>query len=87
MLTIYLHPQALKNANHIPKNIRLRVFSALTELEQFGHPLKHRRVIKLEGTKTEDYRLRVGNYRIKFTFQIQNKIIYVTHIEHRQVGY
>ena len=87
MLAINFHPQALKDTVRIPKSMRFRVFSALAELERLDHPLKHHRVIKLEGTKTEDYRLRIGDYRIKFTFQKQYKIIYVTHIEHRQVGY
>ena len=64
-----------------------RVVARLKELSTLTHPLQHPHVIKLEGGKKgERFRLRVGDYRVKFTFH-KPSLLLVTRIQHRQAGY
>lgn len=85
MLKIIVEPKASKELLKIPKKARLRVLDKIAELQMLNHPLQHPKVIKLEG-RGEEYRLRVGDYRIKFTFQKPSDIL-ITHIQQRQVGF
>lgn len=86
MLQIVFHPTAEKEFLKIPRKIRLRILKAVEKLEKLAHPLQHQGVIKLSSRRTEDFRLRVGDYRIKFTLR-NSQTILVTHVQHRQVGY
>lgn len=86
MLKIVIHPAADKYILKIPKKTRLRVLEKIMELEPLNHPLQHPHVIKLEGGKEERFRLRVGEYRIKFVLRKPN-IIAVNAIDSRQAGY
>lgn len=52
----------------------------------FNNPLEHRRVIKLSGRDGNDFRMRVGDYRAKFSLRDAGDVL-VTRVEHRQVGY
>lgn len=85
MLTVLLHPKAQKELNGIPAIFRKHIRNQLLSLEKLDHPLQHPKVIKLQGGDGHDYRLRVGNYRIKFTLR-RNEVL-VTHIHDRKVGY
>ena len=85
MLSIELHPSARKELSKVPARDHNRILDQLSALERCDHPLEHRRVIKLSGRKTEDYRMRVGDWRIKFT--LRDRIAYVTEIDNRQAGY
>ncbi len=85
MLPVFLHPSARKALAWIPKKDHNRILDQLGALETCAHPLEHRRVIKLSARKTDDYRLRVGDWRIEFTLRTKN--IFVTEIKNRQVGY
>ncbi len=85
MLGVFLHPSAKKALAKVPKKDHNRILDQLAALESCTHPLEHRRVIKLSARKTDDYRLRVGNWRIEFT--LRGKDIFVTGIKNRQVGY
>ena len=86
MLQVSFHPKATKELLRIPKKMRLQVLDKIAELEKVNHPLQCPKVEKLRARKTEDFRLRSGNYRVKFTL-IDPGIIKIIHIEHRQVGY
>jgi len=85
MLEIVFHPKAIKELLALPKEIRIAVLKAIAELQKTGNPLEHRKVIKLKGRTTKDYRLRAGNYRVKFT--LRNSTVFITHVQHRHVGY
>ncbi|OGY30717.1 MAG: hypothetical protein A3C02_01195 [Candidatus Andersenbacteria bacterium RIFCSPHIGHO2_02_FULL_45_11] len=86
MLRVLLHPKAKKELLHLPKTVRLKVLDAIAELEKVNHPLQHRNVLKLSGRGREDFRLRFGSYRVKFTVRNVHDVL-ITHIEHRQAGY
>ena len=86
MLKVIVSSAADKELGHIPREYRNAILDQIKELEQINHPLQHRRVIKLRGRKTKDFRLRVGDYRIEFTLREPNTIL-LTRVKHRQVGY
>lgn len=86
MLKISVHPVAEKELLRIPKDFRLAIVENIAEIETLTHPLQHRRVIKLRGRKTKDFRLRVGDYRVELTLE-ESDTVRITRIEHRQAGY
>ncbi len=86
MLTYFFHPAAEKELVHLPIKEQVRIIDKIKEICQLNHPLQYRKVKKLKGRRFEEFRLRVGNYRIKFIFILPN-IIKIIHIQHRQVGY
>ena len=86
MLRIFIHPSANKELLRIPKEFRLAILENIGELRPLTHPLQHRRVIKLRGRQTKDFRLRVGDYRIELILE-ESAIVRVTRVEHRQAGY
>jgi len=61
----------------LDKKVRQRIQSALLELEQAENPLLHKDVRNLTGKLRGDYRLRVGDWRILFTPDRAEKVIYV----------
>lgn len=85
MLSVEIHPSARKELDKIPARDHNRILAQLSALERCDHPLQHHRVIKLSGRKTDDYRLRVGSWRVKFT--LREMTVFVTEIENRQAGY
>ncbi|MAG29208.1 hypothetical protein CL632_03665 [bacterium] len=85
MLRVFFHPRTEKQILRIRKSIRTNILDSISELQMLDHPLQHRRVIKLSGRDGEDFRLRVGDYRVKFSFQ--NNVVRINRVEHRQVGY
>ena len=85
-MKIEVHPQAKKELLRIPKKFRLQIVKRIDELEKLTHPLQHPRVKKLVGRKFEEFRLRSGDYRIKFIF-IKPDTIKIIHIQHRKIGY
>ena len=85
-MKIEVHPQAKKELLQIPKKFRLQIVKRIDELEKLTHPLQHPRVKKLLGRNFEEFRLRSGDYRIKFIL-IKADTIKITHIQHRRIGY
>ncbi|WP_274596519.1 type II toxin-antitoxin system RelE family toxin [Microcystis aeruginosa] len=63
--------------------MRQRVSDSLEKLQQYPRPSG---VVKLKG-EDKMYRLRVGDYRIVYTIEDNDKIIKVTRIGHRQDVY
>lgn len=85
MLKYSFHPTAEKELSRLPIKIQEQIITKLKELCHLNHPLQHRKVIKLKGKRLEQFRMRAGDYRIKFI--LSNSIIKIIHVQHRQVGY
>ena len=66
----------------LPYQIRARVVAALDRLAETGHgdPLK------LHGREAE-WRLRVGQWRVRLTFIKENRTIEVLRVQHRREAY
>ena len=86
MLHIFFHPNTDKEILKIPKEFRMAILDTIAQLGPLNHPLQHRRVIKLRGRRTKDFRLRVGEYRIEFTLE-EPDTLRITRVENRQAGY
>ncbi len=75
--TIELKPSAEKSYRKLSKDMRKRVRDALMQLEQSNDPFHHPGVKALLGSLKGDYRLRIGDWRILFTPDLEQKMIYV----------
>ncbi|MBI5180108.1 MAG: type II toxin-antitoxin system RelE/ParE family toxin [Nitrospirae bacterium] len=74
---IEVKPTAEKQYLRLDKKTRNRIKKALLELEQEENPLFHNNVKPLTGQLHGDYRLRVGDWRLLFTPDRKEKIIYI----------
>ena len=84
---IEVKPTAEKQYLKLDKSARQRIQSALLELEQAENPLLHHAVRNLTGKLRGDYRLRVGDWRVLFTPDRAEKVIYVYAILPRGAAY
>ena len=80
---VILKPSVEKDFRILPKNILLRIFTAIENLAQEPFPP---RVAKLEGTE-KTFRIRVGDYRIVYEIEKAEQIITVLYVRHRREVY
>jgi len=74
---IEIKPTAEKSYLKLDKKTRTRIKRSLLELEKSENPLMHPNVRPLIGKLRGDYRLRVGDWRVLFTPEKDQKIIHV----------
>jgi mRNA interferase RelE/StbE len=74
---IEIKPTAEKSYLKLDKKTRRRIKKNLLELEKSANPLMHPKVRPLIGKLRGDYRLRVGDWRVLFTPEKDQKIIHV----------
>ena len=84
---IEVKPTAEKYYLRLDKATRRRIKLALEKLEQRENPLLERNVRPLTGRLRGDYRLRVGDWRVFFTPNKEEKLIYVYAILPRGEAY
>lgn len=75
---------AIKDLKNLPCDAQDRVREAIDELRE--NP-RHRGVVKLIDSKIQEYRVRVGKYRIKFLIQDDVLLIFVIKIGLRKNAY
>lgn len=80
---IQFKASAAKEFKKLPLSVKQRVSISLDNLQQEPRPSG---VVKLQGEEPL-YRVRVGDYRIVFAVDDDEKIITVTRIRHRQDVY
>ena len=86
MFSYLFHPAAEKELARFPLEEQERIVERIKEMCERPHPLNFPKVKKLKGYKEPMYRLRVGNYRIKFVVR-KPSLTYIIEAEHRQAGY
>ena len=84
---IEIKPAAEKRYLKLGKKTRKRIKAALLEIEQEEAPLLHPKVRPLTGKLAGDYRIRVGDWRILFTPDLKEQIIFVYAIVPRGSAY
>jgi mRNA interferase RelE/StbE len=84
---IEVKPTAEKQYLKLDKKAKLRIQSALLELEQAENPLLHHAARNLTGKLKGDYRLRVGDWRVLFTPDRAENVIYAYAILPRSDAY
>jgi len=60
-----------------------KIINAIERLVDNPFPLKHR---KLRGSE-QDYRIRVGNYRVIYQVDTEAKIVIIFYVRHRREAY
>jgi len=73
---IEVKPTAEKQYLRLDKKTRNRIKKALLGLELEENPLFHNKVKPLTGRLHGDYRLKVGDWRLLFTPNRREKVIY-----------
>ena len=75
---------ALDALAELPAGVRTRVHDAVRQLAQ--NPLEGRSVKKLRGSPNR-YRLRVGEYRVIYEADQENRLIKIERVRHRRDAY
>ena len=84
---VLAHRRVLKFLKSLrDERLKARLKEALAELQNYPIALRRLDVEKLEGLKRA-YRIRVGEYRIIFLVDKEDKTIYITHIGRRESIY
>jgi mRNA-degrading endonuclease RelE of RelBE toxin-antitoxin system len=84
---IEIKPTAEKSYLKLDKKTRIRIKRSLLELAKSENPLMHPNVRPLIGKLRGDCRLRVGDWRVLFTPEKDQKIIQVYAILPRGTAY
>ena len=72
-----------REVRKIDKKNLFRIITKIKTLEKNPFPVQTK---KLKGSESS-YRLRVGDYRIIYEVDTQNKIVTIFHIRHRKEAY
>ena len=83
MFELKIKKTALKDLNNLDNEIFIKIDKAILSLKENSHPIQSQ---KLKG-KTNQYRLRLGNYRILYEINKITKSITIYRIKHRQSAY
>ena len=73
---------AEKEMDKLPRAIHMRISSRILSLEDNPRPGSAK---KLSGR--EEYRLRVGDYRVLYTIDDRNKVVTIFAVGHRREAY
>ena len=76
----------LKELASLPKNIQSRIESIVFEELNSNNPFELRYLSKLKGY-TDQYKIRVGDYRIGLTIDKNNQTIICQRVAHRREIY
>lgn len=87
MLQYVFTKSAQKELRRLPRTVATKIVKEIIALCRNDHPLFDRNVKKLAGV-SEVYRLRVGEYRVVFSYEKTRLLIIVIDIATRQnIGY
>ncbi len=81
--TVLLRPAARRDMKHLARRTAERVLAALSQLERSPRPQGAK---KLAG-REQEWRLRIGNYRVLYEIDAEAKMIRVFRIRHRREAY
>ena len=75
-------PRAEADLVAVERRIRGRILAALERLAETGRG----DVVKIQG-HDQEWRLRVGDYRVRLTFEFRSQTIRVLRVRHRREAY
>ncbi len=81
---IIFSPKAFKDLKNLDKPTQIRIKEAVTRLKQVPPQAD---VQKLKGGQGNEFRLRVGDWRVVFEYQFQEKEVYILTIKNRRDAY
>lgn len=86
MFSIYLGTSAICELQNLPPSAQQTIRQLFDNLR--AYPLTHHlRISKLKEYQSSTYRVRVGDYRVVFEIESENKKILITKIGHRKDVY
>lgn len=74
---------AEKDLDRIPRNIVCKILEVVESLKDFPFPHGVRKITGTEGF----FRIRVGDYRVIYHVDVENKIITIYYVRHRREAY
>ena len=80
---IDIAPAAQRDVKRLPSEVVRKVDTTMLELEQTPRP---HGCTKLEGSEDE-YRVRVGDYRILYVIDDKAKLVTIARVRHRRDAY
>ena len=80
---IILRNSAKKDLRNLDKQDRIRVLKAITKLAHDPFPPQYRRIVDSE----DDYRIRVGDYRVVYEVASAERKVTVSYVRHRSQAY
>ncbi|MEB3295845.1 MAG: type II toxin-antitoxin system RelE/ParE family toxin [Synechococcales bacterium] len=78
--TVIISRTVEKQLDALPEKLRLQVLTAIAQLAEMPRPIG---VKKLKGEKDE-YRLRFGDYRLRYKINDKELLILVIQLKHRK---
>ncbi len=84
MFDIELSPQSKKFLKKLDKNLIIRIINKIEKLSTDPFPTNVKRVV---NRKEKIFRVRVGEYRIQYTVNYNNKLIYISDVNKRPRAY
>jgi len=81
---VSLSPHAVREYKKLNPSLKPQIEEGLDALKQ---PLTGGKVKRLKGRLSEYFRYRVGDYRIVYSVDQKEKIVYVDYIQHRREIY
>jgi len=80
--SVLLSPRATRDLRRLPTHVSSRVTAALMALDEDPRPSGSRKL-----TGTDDWRIRVGDYRICYRIDDPSRQVSITRIAHRRDVY
>jgi len=81
---VFVEKKVSKKLKALPSNIRKNIIKNIKKLESFDQPTTN---IKKLKKPLHGYRLRVGDYRVLFTFDPDKREIKIYTLDHRKDVY
>lgn len=84
MYKVEVKPNAKRDIEYLPKNIRVRVVGAIDKLEINPRPSGSK---KLKGTAEDLWRIRVSDYRVIYLIADTIQLVQIRRVRHRKDAY
>ena len=82
MFEVLLKPKAEKELDNLDNKLKIKIVKRLVDLKDSPYPADSK---KLKDTNY--YRIRIGDYRVIYEVNKNDKIIFVSRIVHRKDAY
>jgi len=82
--SVSFEPESVDDLDKISQVVRMRI---LKKIQWLGANLEKISPLPLTGQWSGFYKLRVGDYRVIYEFDIENQLIFITKIGHRREIY
>jgi mRNA interferase RelE/StbE len=81
---VNFEPESIDDLDEISQVVRLRIFK---KIEWLSVNFEKGSALPLTGQWSGFYKLRVGDYRVIYEFDVENKLIIITRVDHRREIY